>query len=63
MIEEMSHVELKQLFSKMSDNELHVSAVQTAEKERKITLALLRHLNEIERRHLYSKFSVSSLHA
>jgi hypothetical protein len=55
--------ELANTFRKMSDDELHLSAIETAEKERRVTLILLKHLNEIERRHLYSKFSCSSLHA
>jgi hypothetical protein len=62
-IELMTDQELTNTFRKMSDDELHLSAVKTSEKERRVTLILLKHLNEIERRHLYSKFSCSSLHA
>ncbi len=47
----------------LTDELLHANAVQTAEESRRITLKLLKFLNEIERRHLFSKFSVSSLHA
>jgi hypothetical protein len=47
---------------KLTDDELHRVNVQTAEKQRAITLELLSQLNEIERRHLYSKFSCASLH-
>jgi len=46
----------------MTDLELDKSAISFSEKERAITLVLLNHLNEIERRHLFSKFSCSSLH-
>ncbi len=48
--------------TELNDNQLHSLAVITAEEARKITLKLLKLLNEIERRHLFSKFSVSSLH-
>ena len=61
-IENLTERDLAVRFSQMSDAEVHESAVRLEEKERRITLALLRHLNEIERRHLFSKFSVSSLH-
>jgi hypothetical protein len=47
---------------KMTDDELHVSTVRVAEKQREITLELLSHLNEIERRRLYSRYNSSSLH-
>lgn len=63
MIENMTDQEIATAFQKMSDNDLHLSAVEMAEKERRVTLVLLKHLNEIERRRLYSKFCVSSLHA
>jgi 5-methylcytosine-specific restriction endonuclease McrA len=60
-LERGGHVQIS--FEQLSDEELDLSAINTAEQSRKITLRLLQHLNEIERRHLYSKFSVSSLHA
>jgi len=46
----------------MTDDQLHVSTLKTADRQREVTLDLLNHLNEVERRHLFSKFNCSSLH-
>jgi hypothetical protein len=46
----------------LTDTQLHQSTVYTADNERAATLLLLKHLSEIERRHLYSKLNCSSLH-
>jgi len=46
----------------MTDDQLHVSTLKTADRQREATLELLNHLNEVERRHLFSKFNCSSLH-
>jgi hypothetical protein len=46
----------------LSDSELFNLNVKTAEKQRAVTLELLNQLNEVERRHLYSKFACASLH-
>jgi len=46
----------------MADDQLHVSTLKTADRQREVTLDLLNHLNEVERRHLFSKFNCSSLH-
>lgn len=50
-------------FKHLNDDELHSASQRIAAKERAVTLELLNHLAEIERRHLFSKFSCSSLHA
>jgi hypothetical protein len=47
----------------LTDDELHDSSQTAAASEREETLKLLKHLNEVERRHLFSKFECSSLHA
>ncbi len=47
----------------LNDDELHLSSVRTACEERAVTLKLLKHLLEVERRHLFSKYECSSLHA
>ena len=47
----------------LSDDQLHSQIINTSERERAVTLELLKELNEVERRHLYSKYSCSSLHA
>lgn len=46
----------------LTDEKLHALAIETSERERAVTLELLKQLSEIERRHLYSKFACSSLH-
>ena len=45
----------------LSDDQLHSQIINTSERERAVTLELLKELNEVERRHLYSKYSCSSL--
>jgi hypothetical protein len=50
-------------FRALTDDQLHQSTVRTADSERAVTLLLLKHLSEVERRHLYSKFNCASLHA
>ena len=47
----------------LSDDQLHETNIDLAEKQRRITLDQLNHLNETEIRRLYSKFSCSSLFA
>jgi hypothetical protein len=46
----------------LTDEKLHTLAIETSERERAVTLELLKQLSEIERRRLYSKFACSSLH-
>jgi|GEM_PF-508367 len=46
----------------LTDDELHLSTIKTSDKQREVTLELLNHLNEVDRRRLYSKFNCSSLH-
>jgi hypothetical protein len=50
-------------FQYCSDDELHLSSLKAADAERADTLRLLKHLIEIEKRHLYSNYECSSLHA
>ena len=59
MIDVLNENEIVNFVRNMTDDDLHVSTLQTAEKARKITLVLLRHLNEIDRRRLLSKRSES----
>ena len=47
----------------LSDDQLHETNLDLAEKQRRITLDQLNHLNETEARRLYSKYKCSSLHA
>ncbi len=47
----------------LSDDQLHSSTVQAAKREREETINLLKHLSEVEHRHLFSKFTCDSLHA
>jgi len=46
----------------LSDDELHLSTLKTSDVQREVTLELLNHLNEVDRRRLYSKYNCSSLH-
>jgi hypothetical protein len=46
----------------LTDDELHSATLTKAHQQREVTLDLLKHLNEIERRQLFSKFKCSSLH-
>lgn len=46
----------------LTDAQLHSKIQETAQKHRAITLELLNEINEVERRHLYSKFKCSSIH-
>ena len=48
--------------NQMTDLELDQFSIETAEKQRTITLLQLNQLNENERRRLYSRFNCSSLH-
>ena len=48
-------------FKNISDDQLHETNIDLAEKQRRITLDQLTHLNETEARRLYSKFKCSSL--
>ncbi len=45
----------------LTDEQLHTSTVSTAKREREETITLLKHLSEVERRHLFSKFKCDSL--
>ena len=47
----------------LSDYQLHETNIDLAEKQRRITLDQLSHLNETESRRLYSKFNCASLFA
>ncbi len=57
-----SSQEVSMQLNQMTDLELDQFSVETAEKQRTITLLQLTQLNENERRRLYSKFNCSSLH-
>ena len=46
----------------LTDTELHAKTVETANRQRAITLELLNQLNEVERRRLFSKFNCANLH-
>src|SRR5690606_13379971 len=46
----------------MTDKELHQNGLHLPTKEREALTAMLHHLREVERRHLYSSLSYSSLH-
>ena len=50
-------------FKSLTDDQLHETNIDLAEKQRRITLDQLNHLNETESRRLYSKFKCSSLFA
>lgn len=47
----------------LSDDQLHAATILAAKLEREQTLHLLKHLSEVERRRLYSKFNCDSLHS
>lgn len=47
----------------LSDEQLHNASLMVAERERFTTLELLKHLSEIERRHLFSRYECDSLHS
>lgn len=48
---------------RLTDDQLHHSSLHVADRERVTTVELLKHLNEIERRHLFSRNECESLHA
>ncbi len=48
---------------KLTDDQLHSSALTAAKRERQETLNVLSHLSEIERRRMFSKYKFDSLHA
>lgn len=47
----------------LTDSQLHDSTVSAGSREREATIILLKYLAEVERRHLFSKFSCDSLHS
>ena len=48
---------------RLTNIELHKSTTETAKAERQVTLELLKHLNEVNRRKMFAQYEASSLHA